>query len=111
VSKPVQAPSVRLHIDWTRCDGRGLCSELLPQVLGRDDWGYPLARDGSREPVIPGAAEPYASAAVHRCPRRALSLVADPPRPDRSGGSTAAARHRRGSSPPRLPYPPERLRE
>ncbi|MET4001897.1 ferredoxin [Arthrobacter sp. UYCu511] len=32
-----------LHIDWTRCDGRGLCTELLPTVLVRDDWGYPLA--------------------------------------------------------------------
>lgn len=30
-----------LHIDWTKCDGRGLCTELLPTVLGRDDWGYP----------------------------------------------------------------------
>ena len=46
---PQRTPS-RLHIDWTRCDGRGLCTELLPGVLGRDDWGYPLARDGSREP-------------------------------------------------------------
>ncbi len=49
--------SSRLHIDWTRCDGRGLCTELLPGVLSRDDWGYPLARDGSREPLdtTPGA--------------------------------------------------------
>ena len=23
---------IRLHIDWTRCDGRGLCAELLPGV-------------------------------------------------------------------------------
>jgi len=28
-----------LHIDWTSCDGRGLCVELLPGVLDRDDWG------------------------------------------------------------------------
>jgi ferredoxin len=69
-------PSVQLHIDWTRCDGRGLCTELLPEVLRRDEWGYPLARDGSREPLIPPAAEAYARAAVDRCPRLALSLVA-----------------------------------
>ncbi|MFJ6416053.1 ferredoxin [Paeniglutamicibacter sp. NPDC091659] len=30
-----------LHIDWTRCDGRGLCVEVLPEVFDRDDWGYP----------------------------------------------------------------------
>ena len=23
----------RLHIDWTRCEGRGSCVELLPEVL------------------------------------------------------------------------------
>nr|BFF16389.1 hypothetical protein GCM10025699_76920 [Microbacterium flavescens] len=34
-----------LHIDWTRCDGRGLCTELLAEVLVRDEWGYPWRRD------------------------------------------------------------------
>ena len=24
--------TLRLHIDWTRCDGRGLCTELLPEL-------------------------------------------------------------------------------
>ncbi|HKP44629.1 ferredoxin [Mycobacterium sp.] len=65
----------RLHIDWTRCDGRGLCTELLPDVLTRDDWGYPLTRDGSREPVIPESAHRYAVAAIKRCPRLALRLI------------------------------------
>jgi ferredoxin len=65
----------RLHIDWTRCDGRGLCTELLPETLTRDDWGYPLARDGSREPAIPREAAKYARTAVKRCPRLALRLL------------------------------------
>ncbi|WP_123024434.1 ferredoxin [Mycolicibacterium stellerae] len=69
------AKSQRLHIDWTRCDGRGLCTELLPGVLSRDDWGYPLARDGSREPPIPACDMTEARAAVNRCPRLALSLI------------------------------------
>ena len=48
-------PTLRLHIDWTRCDGRGLCTELLPTALDRDDWGYPLTRPigrakGARKP-------------------------------------------------------------
>ena len=47
-----QNPPLRLHIDWTRCDGRGLCAELLPELLDRDDWGYPLSRTGSAEPDI-----------------------------------------------------------
>lgn len=34
-----------LRIDWTQCDGRGLATQLLPTVLGCDDWGYPLAKD------------------------------------------------------------------
>jgi ferredoxin len=43
-----------LHIDWTACDGRGLCTELLPDLLQRDDWGYPLARGAGV--TAPGAA-------------------------------------------------------
>ncbi|MBJ7338160.1 ferredoxin [Mycolicibacterium sp.] len=70
---------VRLHIDWTRCDGRGLCTELLPAVLERDDWGYPLVRNGSREPQIPRGDLAEARAAVERCPRLALTLITSPP--------------------------------
>ena len=65
----------RLHIDWTRCDGRGLCTELLPDLLTRDDWGYPLSRKGSREPDVPPASLELAKAAVKRCPRLALTLI------------------------------------
>jgi len=67
----------RLHIDWTLCDGRGLCSELLPEILVRDDWGYPLSRKASREPEIPDELSKFAKAAVKRCPRLALSLLED----------------------------------
>ena len=67
----------RLHIDWTRCDGRGLCTELLPDLLTRDEWGYPLSITGSREPEIPADLQRYAKAAVKRCPRVALRLIVD----------------------------------
>lgn len=77
-------PAAILHIDWTACDGRGLCTEILPDLLGRDEWGYPTAlgrsgttRFGSDVPVpqtrIAGAEE-----AVALCPRLALSLVQRP---------------------------------
>ena len=44
---------------------------------GRDDWGYPLSRDGSREPEVPTSALPEARSAVNLCPRLALSLRND----------------------------------
>jgi ferredoxin len=78
-TKKAPQPVQRLHVDWTRCDGRGLCVELLPGVLRRDPWGYPLARDGSREPAVPEHALHDARAAVGRCPRLALSLLASTP--------------------------------
>jgi ferredoxin len=69
---------MRLHVDWTACDGRGVCAELLPEVLDVDDWGYPVARDGAREPAVPSTVEPHARAAVRRCPRLALHLLDSP---------------------------------
>lgn len=69
-----------LHINWTRCDGRGLCTELLPAVLDRDDWGYPVIRhprngDGSNVSIGPDDAE-AARDAEKLCPKLALGLHA-----------------------------------
>ena len=63
-----------LHIDWTRCDGRGLCTELLPELLERDDWGYPRGRDGSRDIPVPRGLRRHAADAVAACPVLALRL-------------------------------------
>jgi ferredoxin len=66
---------MRMHIDWTACDGRGLCVELLPEILAFDDWGFPLARDGSgADPAVPENLRSHAARAVDRCPRLALRL-------------------------------------
>jgi ferredoxin len=65
----------RLHIDWTASDGRGLCSELLPEVLDRDEWGYPVPRDGQREPAVSAGLDRAAHQAVRVCPRLALRLL------------------------------------
>ena len=65
----------RLHVDWTRCDGHGLCVELLPEVLGRDDWGFPVPLSGEREPAIPRVLQDHAEHAVTSCPLMALKLV------------------------------------
>jgi ferredoxin len=72
----MMATTTRVHIDWTACDGRGVCTELLPELLARDEWGYPLPRDGSAEPVVPHALRVHAGRAVKLCPRLALRLVA-----------------------------------
>jgi ferredoxin len=69
--------TARLHIDWTACDGRGLCTELLPELLGRDEWGYPVPRDGAREPAVADALAAHARRAVAVCPRLALRLATD----------------------------------
>jgi ferredoxin len=62
---------MRLHVDWTACDGRGLCAELLPERITEDDWGYPVVRD----PSVPRDLEGLAGRAVDRCPRLALKMV------------------------------------
>lgn len=74
--------SARLHIDWTRCDGRGLCAELLPELLDRDAWGYPLplqTRDRS-DVVVPPHLVDAAQSAVRVCPLAALKLLDPSPR-------------------------------
>jgi len=61
-----------LQIDRIRCDGHGLCAELLPELIKLDDWGYPIITAGS---VPPGLIE-HARRAVDACPVLALRLLA-----------------------------------
>jgi ferredoxin len=68
------ATGVKLHIDWTACDGRGLCMELIPELLGRDEWGYPVGRAARGAPV-PLQLLDAAEEAVAACPKRALKLL------------------------------------
>jgi ferredoxin len=69
-----------LTIDWTACEGRGLCADLLPELLEPDPWGYPKARaEGRARPpgslvAVPDRLEAHARRAVHLCPRLALRL-------------------------------------
>lgn len=71
----MSAGSLRLHIDWTACDGRGLCVELIPELLGRDEWGYPMPRAGQRDPLVAPELRQHAVRAVDACPLLALSLL------------------------------------
>ena len=33
---------MRLRVDWIRCDGYGLCGDLLPDLIPLDEWRYPF---------------------------------------------------------------------
>jgi ferredoxin len=59
-----------LTVDRIRCDGRGLCAELLPELIRLDDWGYPIISPGP----IPDHLLPLADRAVEDCPVLALTL-------------------------------------
>ena len=65
----------QLEVDWPSCDGRGLCAELLPELIARDDWGFPLL--ATRE--VPPELVAHARRAVAACPTLALRLVRTPP--------------------------------
>ncbi|MEP9382842.1 ferredoxin [Nocardioides sp. KR10-350] len=62
----------RLVIDWTRCDGHGLCARLWPERIAVDDWGFPLFRA-----EVADAETPDARRVVSVCPRLALRLERD----------------------------------
>jgi ferredoxin len=66
---------MRVHVDWTRCDGHGSCAELLPELLDTDEWGFPLVRGDRRDPDVPRSLEKHARRAVKACPLQALRLV------------------------------------
>jgi len=74
--------AVTIAIDRIACDGRGLCAELLPELIELDDWGYPI--------VAPGAVPPHlidhARRAVTYCPVLAFKL-----RPTATADSRASA--------------------
>ncbi len=62
--------SRRLRVDWPSCQARGLCHELLPELVDLDEWGYPVVAGEVTEELLTDA-----RAAVRACPRLALRLV------------------------------------
>jgi ferredoxin len=61
---------MRLEIDWTRCDGHGLCAALLPEAIELDEFGYPIIH-ARRVPSRLATRRAVAS-----CPALALRLAA-----------------------------------
>ena len=54
---------VALVIDRIKCDGHGVCADLVPELIELDDWGYPIVRGGGD----PAGGDPA-------CPARGLRL-------------------------------------
>jgi ferredoxin len=61
-----------LNIDRIACDGRGMCAELLPEMIELDDWGYPIVRLAE----VPPHLMEHARRAVEVCPVLAFRLFA-----------------------------------
>ncbi len=61
--------AARLRVDPIACDGRGLCAEILPELITLDDWGFPVIQGDVPGPVLENARE-----AVRVCPKLALWL-------------------------------------
>ncbi|MER5180171.1 ferredoxin [Streptomyces sp. NPDC002896] len=59
-----------LEVDWTACQGHGLCAELLPEHIRLDEWGYPLVDSAP----VPRATLKRARRAAADCPVLALRL-------------------------------------
>jgi ferredoxin len=67
---PVVVARYRLRVNPVACDAFGYCAELLPEIIARDEWGYPVIGDGA----IPPRLFELAERAVRDCPRRALLI-------------------------------------
>jgi len=60
----------RLRVDPIACTGRGLCAEVLPELITLDDWGFPIISGQD----VPPALRRDAQEAIRLCPQLALRL-------------------------------------
>src|SRR6204780_1151825 len=84
---PEQEERRRLVVDWTRCEGHGLCAHLVPELIHVDAQGYPIILNIP----VPAWLEKDAQQAVHMCPALALRLATPIPAPSRTGPITIPA--------------------
>jgi ferredoxin len=64
----------RFTVDWAACDAHGVCALWAPDLVRRDEWGYPLLAGGP----VPPELVPQARAAARACPALALHLSREP---------------------------------
>ena len=80
--------ALKLVVDPVACDGRGLCAEVVPELVSLDDWGYPIVSEAAVDGWLLGEARE----AVRLCPCLALRLTpVDEPGSSRRGRPAPAA--------------------
>lgn len=62
----------RLVVDWTRCEGHGLCHALVPELVDLDEWGFPIISDRD----VPADLVGHLRRAAKSCPALALRVEA-----------------------------------
>jgi NADH:ubiquinone oxidoreductase subunit F (NADH-binding)/ferredoxin len=67
---PEDEVGARLEVDWSRCDGHGLCAHLVPRLIRLDANGFPVVTGAS----VPTWLARDARQAVEMCPALALRL-------------------------------------
>ncbi|MCL2582763.1 MAG: ferredoxin [Streptosporangiales bacterium] len=63
----------KLVVDWSRCEGHGLCAHLISELIHLDSSGYPVIMNVA----VPSWLEKDAMQAVAMCPNLALRLEKD----------------------------------
>ena len=61
---------MRLRVEPVDCVAHGVCADLLPEWINRDERGYPVVKD----PQLPAELVEGARRAANHCPALALRL-------------------------------------
>lgn len=64
--------TVRARVNPVKCQGYGICSDILPSLFVRDEWGFAQAAARDVEP----AERSNLDRAVEECPVRAIRIIA-----------------------------------
>ncbi|GGU16816.1 MULTISPECIES: NADH-quinone oxidoreductase subunit NuoF family protein [Streptomyces] len=64
----------KVLVDWTLCEGHGLCADIVPELIRLGPDGYPLVADAT----VPMHLRGRAQRAVRRCPALALRIEQAP---------------------------------
>jgi NADH:ubiquinone oxidoreductase subunit F (NADH-binding)/ferredoxin len=99
---PDAAAEARLKVDWTRCQGHGLCARLAPELVKLDADGFPEFLDVA----VPFWLTKDAGQAVDMCPNLALTLTKPAPKSSQPRPSSPRPALGGGIRPPRLALPP-----
>jgi ferredoxin len=70
---PRRGAGYSLRVNPIACEAHGMCTELLPELITADPWGYPIVAPGH----VPDDLLPLARRAVTACPTLALLLNRD----------------------------------